>query len=535
MAITLRQALKIGGLRKCKVVAGSKGLDRSLTYVTIMEVPDIVKWLKGEELLLTSLYPIKDDEIAVTNLVKDLHKKGTSALAIKPHRFVDDIPEIILREAEKFDFPIIEIPEEVSYLDILSPVMNAIFDKKVVIQDDLEQAYRLLDEIKLSNGGIKHLKDTLKHLIKYDITIDSFIPYLNVPAPDIDILPISDDQKNELEIIQRPIRLYRWNKVEGKKQECIVAPVFIEGRLFGAISCVGVENDFLEVDLAILERASTVLSLQFMRDKAKYELEQQFKTDFFRELLYSQVQHEETILDKGKMFGFDLQKNYLFLYIEINTEEIGMNYYAELVNKLEFFCSQLENGIIIGTVQNGLYILYPSINKSKDRLRRDIDLISKEIAKESLVVTIGIGRAASNISEIREGFEQSRQAVLLGKNLFKEKNIIFYEDLGVYRLLAEIKNTTELQKFHEESMGSLIEYDKHHDLDLIHSLIVYFENNESMSKTAKALFIHINTMKYRIQRIKMLTNLDPKNSEDKLILQIGLKIHNFIQNDYRFR
>lgn len=535
MAITMRQALKIGGLRQCKVVAGNSGLDRILTYVTIMEVPDIVKWLKGEELLLTSLYPIKDDKEALYNLVKDLDEKGTSALAIKPHRFVDDIPVIILKEAERLKFPIIEIPEKVSYLDILSPVMNVIFDKKVVIQDDLDQAYRLLDEIKLSNGGIKHLRDTLINLMKYDIVMDSFVPYLNVPSPNINILPISDEQRKELEIIQRPIRLYRWNHSEGKKQECIVAPVFIEGRLYGAITCVGVENDFLEVDLAILERASTVLSLQFMRDKARYELEQQYKTDFFRELLYSQVQHEETIIDKGKMFGFDLKKNYSFLYIEISKVEKGINYYAELVNKLEFFCTQIESGIIIGAIQNGLYMLYPSANKSKDRVTKDIELISKEINKESLSVTVGIGRPASSIHEIREGFEQSKQAVILGKSLFNEKDIIFYEDLGVYRLLSEIKNTSEIQKFHKESIGHLIEYDKHHDLELIHSLTVYFENNESMSKAADALFIHINTMKYRIQRIKILTNLDPKNSEHKLILQIGLKIHNFIQNDYRFR
>lgn len=535
MTITLQQAMKIGGLRKCNIVAGASGMDNLLHYVTIMEVPDIVQWLKGEELLLTSLYPIKDDEIALKQLVQELYQKGTSALAIKPHRFIDDIPSVIIEEAERLAFPIIEIPEEVSYLDILSPVMNVIFNEKVVIREDLEQAYKLLDEIKLNKANVGQIAETLKHITKYEIKIESFVSYLTIPSSPPNLAPFTDEQRVELELLQRPIRMYRYNLDQKKEQPCMIAPIIIEGKLLGSITSIGIENGFLEMDLAILERATTTLSLEFMRKKATHELEQQYKSDFFRDLLFSQIQHEETLLEKGKMYGFDLDRRYIFVTIQFSQRERGLDFIAEIVNHLELICAQFDQDIIIGSMESGVHLLYPSVNKNRERMDLVLQTIYRELQKKISNVYIGVSRIATNIDEIRLGYEQAKQAVILGRTLYEGESIIYFESLGVYRLLAEIKNMNEIQKFYDESIGSLLAYDENHDLDLIDSLTTYFQMNESISKTAEALFIHINTMKYRLQRIKILTDLDVRKSEDKLILQIGLKIHNFTRNDYRFK
>src|SRR4051812_15794369 len=103
----IKNIMKIGGLSDCRLVAGHGGVNKVVNYVTIMEVPDILRWLKGNELILTSLFPIKDDPQAQRNLIGQLHELGSAALGIKPHRFVEEIPAVILEEAEKYDFPII--------------------------------------------------------------------------------------------------------------------------------------------------------------------------------------------------------------------------------------------------------------------------------------------------------------------------------------------------------------------------------------------------------------------------------------------
>src|SRR5699024_9032362 len=116
--------MQVEGVSQCRVVAVRDGLSDIVIFTVIMEISDILKWLKGTVIINTSLYPIRNDEAAQEELIYKLYQVGVSALAIKPRRFVEEIPPIILSEAEKYHIPIIEIPEEISYLDILFPIMN---------------------------------------------------------------------------------------------------------------------------------------------------------------------------------------------------------------------------------------------------------------------------------------------------------------------------------------------------------------------------------------------------------------------------
>lgn len=112
MGIPLKNILNIGGLRECKVIAGHKALNNIVTYVTVMEVPDIVKWLKGNELLLTSLYPIKDNVEAQIQLIEKLKEAGTAALAIKPSRFVEKIPEEMKKRLINMALQLLRFPKK---------------------------------------------------------------------------------------------------------------------------------------------------------------------------------------------------------------------------------------------------------------------------------------------------------------------------------------------------------------------------------------------------------------------------------------
>ena len=309
MGITVEHVLQIEGVNECKVRAGHKGLTKLIKYVTIMEVPDIVQWLKGNELMLTSLYSIYDDEDAQARLVTDLNEKGTSALAIKPHRFIDEIPEVILKEADRLEFPIIEIPEEVPYLDILSAVMKRIYSDREVLYEDLQGAYQLMNEISLNKGGIQSLQQILSDFIRHDVFIESFVAYVLIPETEHHLSPLDSWQINELEQFQRPINIQRKRLETGESVNCIVAPIVIDGTLYGTISSIDGGNSQIDVALAILERASTLLALEFMRKKVTHELEQQYKSDFFHDLFFSQIQSETIMLEKGRLYGFDLTKN----------------------------------------------------------------------------------------------------------------------------------------------------------------------------------------------------------------------------------
>src|ERR687886_2746169 len=94
--VPLREALGLPVLRRARVLAGAAGLGRPVRYVNVMEVPDILYWVKPDELLLTTAYPLRDDRAALAELVPRLAQRGLAGLAIKPARYIDAVPEGML-------------------------------------------------------------------------------------------------------------------------------------------------------------------------------------------------------------------------------------------------------------------------------------------------------------------------------------------------------------------------------------------------------------------------------------------------------
>src|SRR5262245_51249347 len=88
MGLSVREVLAAPCLRDARVLAGESGLDRVVSRLNVMEVPDILPWVKPYELLLTTGYPLRDDPAALVRLIGDLDDRGLSAIAIKLHRYI---------------------------------------------------------------------------------------------------------------------------------------------------------------------------------------------------------------------------------------------------------------------------------------------------------------------------------------------------------------------------------------------------------------------------------------------------------------
>src|SRR5699024_6929120 len=114
MILTLKDVLRLGRLNECEVVSGHAGVDREVTSVTVLEVPEVTNWLKKGELLLTSLYSLQDADEPLKELIHQVNAMGVAALAIKPSNYKGEIPEVILHEADPLSLPIIFIPEAVT-------------------------------------------------------------------------------------------------------------------------------------------------------------------------------------------------------------------------------------------------------------------------------------------------------------------------------------------------------------------------------------------------------------------------------------
>jgi len=110
----------------------------------------------------------------------------------------------------------------------------------------------------------------------------------------------------------------------------------------------------------------------------------------------------------------------------------------------------------------------------------------------------------------------------------KENKPLYYPDLSVYRLLLLLETNPELKAFQEDTLGALLLHEKKNEF--IRTLEAFFKQKGNLSQTAEVLFIHRNTLSYRLKQISEITGLDLKNCDTALAVQLALKIYQMMQN-----
>jgi purine catabolism regulator len=150
----------------------------------------------------------------------------------------------------------------------------------------------------------------------------------------------------------------------------------------------------------------------------------------------------------------------------------------------------------------------------------------REYPKAALL--IGIGRPAMNINQWRTSYKEAGQALAAARRL-GEREPLYFGDLSVHRLLLQLEGNPDLEQFVDETLGALIAYDKAHHSNLLHTLSAYFANGGNLSQTAEALFVHRNTLQYRMERINQISALDLNNPETKLAVHLALKAYRLLR------
>ncbi|HIX92649.1 MAG TPA: helix-turn-helix domain-containing protein [Firmicutes bacterium] len=161
---------------------------------------------------------------------------------------------------------------------------------------------------------------------------------------------------------------------------------------------------------------------------------------------------------------------------------------------------------------------------------KEIEKIAKNIADTLssefyAKVSIGIGTAVDNIKDLARSFKEAQVAIEVGKVFDTEKNIISYENLGIGRLIYQLP-TTLCDMFLQEvfKKGSLESLDR----ETLMTIQCFFENNLNVSETSRKLFVHRNTLVYRLEKIRKLTGLDLREFEHAITFKVALMVKKYL-------
>jgi hypothetical protein len=158
----------------------------------------------------------------------------------------------------------------------------------------------------------------------------------------------------------------------------------------------------------------------------------------------------------------------------------------------------------------------------------EIDLFSNQIVdkigKSGIEVQVGIGSNYADLAELRKSYEQAVFSLKCAVVLTNCRNVFNYKKLGILKLVFDGRDYLELEEYYQETLGQLAEYDRNFESNLIESVRVFLEENGNGIQAAKKLYVHRNTLRYRIQRAEEILGLNFANVEDRLSVQAALLI-----------
>ena len=138
---------------------------------------------------------------------------------------------------------------------------------------------------------------------------------------------------------------------------------------------------------------------------------------------------------------------------------------------------------------------------------------------------IGIGTIADHLRELADSYKEAQTAIDVGKVFETEKSIINYERLGIGRLIYQLPTTLcEIflsEVFKKNSIDSL-------DQETLFTINKFFENNLNVSETSRKLFVHRNTLVYRLEKIKKLTGLDLRQFDHAIVFKVALMVRKYL-------
>ncbi len=163
--------------------------------------------------------------------------------------------------------------------------------------------------------------------------------------------------------------------------------------------------------------------------------------------------------------------------------------------------------------------------KDLEKLARSIcDTLSTEFYCSALV---GIGTCVTGIKDLAHSFKEAQVALEVGKVFDTEQPIVSYENLGIARLIYQLP-TTLCDMFLREvfKTGSIESLDQ----ETLFTIQKFFENNLNVSETSRKLFVHRNTLVYRLEKIKKITGLDLREFDDAIVFKVALMVNNYLES-----
>lgn len=534
--LRVEEILDVPSLQGARVVAGAAGLDRIVQRANIMEVPDIVPWVKSHELLLTTGYPLRNTPQGLPGLVADLDRVGLSALAVKLHRYLDELPAGMLEEADRRGLPVLLLPDAVGFDDILNQVLTAVLNRQAMTLERSWEVHRALVAVVLEGGGLQELAVEIAALLDAAVLITTADGRVLAEGGDPEVharlrTTSCFDPSGRFRAENEPRGLHTHDDMAGSHAAVHV----VAGRVdHGRIVAFSEHRALDDADVQVLERAATVAALAVTKQLAVSAVEGKYRGDFLRDVLAGRAGGRDRIVAHCDSLGWDVDRPLVVAVAELDPESGSVRRSGlDLRPVQERFATAWETVVrrrdprapVVGFTQEVVALLGVPRGGDPDSVVREI---TREVSGDGgggrRSFSLGVSRVVDDPARLPEAYEQARKAVHVGRQMHGPGAIAHFDGLGTFRLLSLIRDPAELRGFVSETLRDLAAEDDPEMADLRHTLQVLLDTNLNVAEAARKLHFHYNTLRYRISKLERMLGPFTVDPDLRLNLALALKV-----------
>ena len=540
--ISMNSILRMEILQDAKLLAGTSGTDQIVTSVNVMVDPNVVNLVSGGELLVSTAYAVRENLPQLLELIPQLKQRGVVALGLKFNSYINEIPQEILILCDTLSFPLFEIPNRISFSQLITPIMTTIVNNQAQMLGDIYELQKALTATMLSGGGLQSIVQTLFDRFGNSIAIynDFFSSFVlacsdrrreSITRRMEDLVRMGSSGKETVSLMSsREV-----DNVDGLICNKIIIPIYSDKKKYGSIYIWEDNREITNVDLAVLEASTSLIALDMIKKISMYEMENNHKASFLDDLLVHDEERQRKSLANAEYFDFDVDAEHRVAVIRVlsGNSTIGNSSLYKTNNSIVNILRRVSRDssikvLFVNKCDSIVLVFELPVHEDGNYLQHlhsFVDSAMNALEAEGILsmVSIGMGRSYADATNLWKSFNEAGRAAACWN--IDDVRIHSYEDLGVYRFLSYEVLRPELVLFYNETLKVLVDYDHDRDSELVHTLSLYFRCGGNLKRLAEEMGVHYNTVAYRIQRIKELAHVSFDNADQMLNLQIALKIY----------
>ena len=549
MAYTVRKLLESEQFPKMKLLCGEKGLDLEVKGIRIIEIEDMERYLTGGEILITSFQVyLSCNDREVEQHFEDLVKSDISGFIVKKRKEYDPTGRrlsLLEKHCKKYEIPLVEISEDSYYWGIIRYVIMQVFDKITARLKYFKITHDNFNTFILRNNGSSNTASDIIKFLSIMIENPVVLYYGNLNCM------VSTNSDNSKLILSDEIQPYKPNiitKFQYMKQmkgSCVqyVVKFAILSEVEIYITITEENRGLTELDYMAIENAIINLQYGFLSEFAQDEVKKKYQRDLIHNILNGLLSSKE-MTEAAAQLGMKESHTYRVVDFHTIKNNVQSKYTKEQLHEVGVIEGELKHllpdALIYRNMDQIVMIQQVDSNQTELEYQKEMeeveDVIQRSILyrKKDTDFQIGIGKSVEGYQRLKESYHEASQAIKYIEIIRqvtgdKNKSVVHYSNLGFFQIFGKVDDMTELERCIPETLKKLYEYDDEHKGELIPTLQMFLSNNQSIRKTAGAMFVHYRTISYRLEKIKQISGINFDNANEVLAVSNGLVIYKMLK------